>query len=56
MRKKDKDCPAGSENVFIHFKNRKHHCEGGTALHESLNIRQDKFKMNPFSPQIHIII
>jgi len=48
--------PAGSENVFIQFRNRTHHRRGGTALHESLNIRQDQFKMKPFSPLINRII
>ena len=46
----------GSENVFTQFRNHKHHRTGGTALHESLNIRQDQFKMKPFSPKINRII
>jgi hypothetical protein len=32
MRKNDKDCPAGSENVFIQVINRNHYRWGGIAL------------------------
>jgi hypothetical protein len=32
MRKNNKDCPPGSENLFIQVRNRKHHRRGGTAV------------------------